>query len=243
MFSYKTFFSMHRVGKVPNLARGYAFPVDDWMRLDRFLILGSEGGAYYTGGRPLARQNTEATIKVIKKDGERAVARIMDVSQSGGPPKNAAAVFALALAASFGNERTKRATMAAIPKVCRTGADLFQFADWVESFGGEVRALRRGIAAWYTEQSVDRLALQLVTCRQRGARSHRDLLKLCHPHTSDAARKALFDWAGRDKKSASSSRTRSRLRVGTEGNGRRRSRGAHREARSATRSRSAPMAQ
>jgi len=202
MFSYKTFFSMHRVGKVPNLARGYAFPVDDWMRLDRFLILGSEGGAYYTGGRPLARQNTEATIKVIKKDGERAVARIVDVSQSGRPPKNDAAVFALALAASFGNERTKRATMAAIPKVCRTGADLIQLADWVESFGGEVRALRRGIAAWYTEQSVDQLALQLVTCRQRGARSHRDLLKLCHPHTSDAARKALFDWASRDKKSA-----------------------------------------
>ena len=26
MFSYKTFFSMHRVGQVPNLARGYAFP-------------------------------------------------------------------------------------------------------------------------------------------------------------------------------------------------------------------------
>ena len=202
MFSYKTFFSMHRVGKVPNLARGFAYPVDDWMRLDRFLILGSEGGAYYAGGRPLARQNTDAAIKVIKKDGERAVARIVEVSQSGRAPKNDAAVFALALAASFGTERTKRAAMTAIPKVCRTGADLFQFADWVEGFGGEVRALRRGLAAWYTEQSVDQLALQLVTCRERGARSHRDLLKLCHPHTSDAARKALFDWVSRDKKSA-----------------------------------------
>ena len=64
------------------------------MRLDRFLILGSEGGTYYAGGRPLARQNTDATIKVIKKDGERAVARIVEVSQSGRAPKNDAAVFA-----------------------------------------------------------------------------------------------------------------------------------------------------
>ncbi len=203
MFSYKTFFSMHRVGKIPDLARGYAFPVDDWMRLDRFLILGSEGGTYYAGGRPLARQNTDATMTVIKKDGERAVARIAVVSQSGRAPKNDAAVFALALAATFGNERTKRAIIAAIPKVCRTGADLFQFADWVEGFGGDVRALRRGLAAWYTEQSADQLALQLVTHRQRGARSHRDLLKLCRASTSDAARKALFDWVSRDKQSAS----------------------------------------
>jgi 60 kDa SS-A/Ro ribonucleoprotein len=28
---------------VRNEAGGYTFPVDDWVRLDRFLILGSEG--------------------------------------------------------------------------------------------------------------------------------------------------------------------------------------------------------
>ena len=32
-------------GQVPNSAGGYAFPVDDWVRLERFLILGSEAGA------------------------------------------------------------------------------------------------------------------------------------------------------------------------------------------------------
>ena len=33
--------------QVPNSAGGYSWQVDDWVRLDRFLVLGSEGGTYY----------------------------------------------------------------------------------------------------------------------------------------------------------------------------------------------------
>ena len=36
-------------GQVANSARGYAWAVDDWSRLRRFLVLGSEGGSYYAG--------------------------------------------------------------------------------------------------------------------------------------------------------------------------------------------------
>jgi len=36
--------------QVPNSAGGFAFGVDDWTRLDRFLILGAEGGSYYASG-------------------------------------------------------------------------------------------------------------------------------------------------------------------------------------------------
>ena len=38
-------------GAVANSAGGHAVPVDDWARLDRFLILGSEGGSDYAGER------------------------------------------------------------------------------------------------------------------------------------------------------------------------------------------------
>ena len=33
--------------QVPNSAGGFAWAVDDWTRLRRFLVLGSEGGSYY----------------------------------------------------------------------------------------------------------------------------------------------------------------------------------------------------
>ena len=40
-------------GQIANSAGGYAWAVDDWVRLDRFLVLGSEGGTYYIGERDL----------------------------------------------------------------------------------------------------------------------------------------------------------------------------------------------
>ena len=34
-------------GQVANSAGGHSWAVDEWTRLRRFLILGSEGGSYY----------------------------------------------------------------------------------------------------------------------------------------------------------------------------------------------------
>ena len=33
--------------QLANSAGGYSWPVDDWTRFDRFLVLGAEGGTYY----------------------------------------------------------------------------------------------------------------------------------------------------------------------------------------------------
>ncbi len=211
MINYTKLFSLRRTpqseplpGTVANSAGGFAFPVDDWTRLDRFLVLGSEGGSYYAAERALTRGNAEATIRAIQEDGVRAVARIVEISHSGRAPKNDPAIFALALAASLGNEETRSHAMSAIPKVCRTGTHLFQFAEAVEGFRGWGRGLRRGIAAWYTDKSADQLALQVVKYRQRGGWTHRDLLRLAHPSTEEAARKDLFDWVCRDTLRSSS---------------------------------------
>src|SRR5262245_41671218 len=100
-------------GTVKNAAGGYAFPVDDWTRLDRFLILGSEGGSYYASERKLTRENAEGVIRCIAEDGARAVGRIAEVSHSGRAPKNDPAIFALALAASVGDDAARGAAMAA----------------------------------------------------------------------------------------------------------------------------------
>ena len=46
-------------GEVANSAGGFAWAVDDWARLDRFLVLGSEGGTYYVAERALTLENAE----------------------------------------------------------------------------------------------------------------------------------------------------------------------------------------
>ena len=46
--------------QVQNSAGGYSFPVDNWTRLERFLVLGSEGGSYYATQQKLTAENAKA---------------------------------------------------------------------------------------------------------------------------------------------------------------------------------------
>lgn len=179
---------------IANSAGGYAFGVDHWVRLSRFLILGSEGGTYYIAQRPLTVENAKAIEACIAEDGLRTVEEIVTISDQGRAPKNDPALFALAMCASLGNEETRKLALNVLPKVARTGTHLFHFAHFVEGFRGWGRSLRRGIANWYLNMDSERLCLQLVKYKQRDGWSHRDLLRLSHPKTQDADRAALLGW-------------------------------------------------
>lgn len=167
--------------QVPNSAGGFAWAVDDWKRLDRFLILGNECGSYYANEKKMTLDNCEAALRCFASDGVRAVRQIVAVSEEGRAPKNDPAVFLLALAAGKGNPETRKAALAALPKVCRTGTHLFQFLESVQGFRGWGRGLRAAVGRWYTEKDTERLAYQLVKYRQRGGWTHRDALRLSKP--------------------------------------------------------------
>ncbi|MDI6808435.1 MAG: TROVE domain-containing protein [Candidatus Eisenbacteria bacterium] len=185
--------------QVENSTGGFSWAVDDWMRLDRFLVLGSEGGSYYASERKLTVENAEAVMRCIVQNGVRVVQRIVEVSDSGRAPKNDPALFALAMVAGTGNPETRKAALAALPKVARIGTHLFTFAEYVQAFRGWGRGLRTAIGNWYTQQTVDDLAYQLVKYRQRNGWSHRDLLRLAHPKKL-GAHDLLFQWVTQGKR-------------------------------------------
>jgi 60 kDa SS-A/Ro ribonucleoprotein len=168
-------------GQVPNSAGGHVWAVDDWMRLRRFLILGSEGGSYYASESTLTRDNANAVERCLAEDGPRAVAEIVRVSDEGRAPKNDPAIFALAMASGANYEATRKAALDALPQVCRTGTHLFRFATFVEGFRGWGRSLRRAVGQWYAARSPDALAYQAVKYRQREGVTQGDLLRLAHP--------------------------------------------------------------
>src|ERR1041384_5689086 len=93
--------------QVRNSGGGYSWAVDDWTRLDRFLILGAEGGTYYIAERHLVKQNHDAILRCIKADGVRAVNRIVEISDADRAPKNDPAIFALSLVATHGDVTAK----------------------------------------------------------------------------------------------------------------------------------------
>lgn len=180
--------------QVPNSGGGFAFAVDDGVRLERFLILGSEGGSYYAAERKLTLENAEAVKRCVLKDGLRTVARIAEVSEAGRAPKNDPAILALAIAASFGDDATRRAALTALPRVCRTGTHLFHFAEFVDGMRGWGRGLRAAVANWYEGRAADDLAYQAIKYQQRDGWSHRDLLRLSHPKPKTEQHRAIYHW-------------------------------------------------
>jgi 60 kDa SS-A/Ro ribonucleoprotein len=181
--------------QVANSAGGYTWQLDDWARLDRFLILGSEGGTFYIGERELTRENAAAVARCIAADGIRTINRIVAISDTGRAPKNDPAIFSLAMAAKLGDEATRRAAYAALPKVCRIGTHLMHFAEYAQAFGGWGRGMRRAIGAWFNARPATELALQLAKYQSRDGWSNRDLLRLAHPRAATPSHDRLFHWA------------------------------------------------
>lgn len=178
----------------PNSAGGYAFTVTPVERVRRFLVLGTDGGTYYTTAADLTRGNADAVIALAETDHRALVDTVVDVSTRGAAPKANPALFALAVAAATGTPDEKAYALAQLPRVARTGTHLFLFARYVEQFRGWGRGLRRAVADWYTTRDADRVAFQAVKYRQREGWSHRDLLRLAHPVALDPALRAAFDW-------------------------------------------------
>jgi 60 kDa SS-A/Ro ribonucleoprotein len=182
-------------GTTPNSAGGHGFQLDDWQRVDRFLVLGSEGGTFYVGEHELVLQNATAAQRCIAADGPKFVSRIVDASNTGRAPKNDPAIFLLAMAAKLGDEPTRRAAYQALPLVCRIGTHLMHFAHYAQGFGGWGRGMRKAVGAWFNARPATELAYQLAKYRQRDGWSNRDLLRLAHPRAASPSHDRLFAWA------------------------------------------------
>lgn len=164
--------------QVQNNAGGFVWAIDDWKRLERFLILGSESGSYYTSEKKLTVDNAQAAKRCIVADGLRVVSMVVDVSDRGRAIKNDPALFVLAMAAAAPDESVRRAALSALEKVARTGTHLFTFLEMVQAFRGWGRALSRAVGNWYNNKTVDNAAYQMVKYRQRNGWTHRDVLRL-----------------------------------------------------------------
>jgi 60 kDa SS-A/Ro ribonucleoprotein len=180
--------------QVRNSADGYTFESNREARLRRFLMLGSDGPTYYTSTAELTKDNAGVVLAAARDDAKALTDLLLEISLAGRAPKQNPTLFALAAACSLGDGEGRAYALAALPRIARTGTHLFLFARYVEQFRGWGPALRRAVGGWYTDKGIDELAYQVVKYRQREGWSHRDLLRLSHPVTSEVPRTALFDW-------------------------------------------------
>lgn len=179
-----------------NAAGGHVFPIDDWARLDRFLILGSEGGTYYASEAALTVDNAAVVGHCLAADAPRTLARVVAVSEQGLAPKQTPALLALALAAAHDRPEVRALALAALPRVARTGAHLLAVVEALLPLRGTGRALKRALRVWLLDRPVEDLALQAVKYGRRGGVALRDVLRLAHPRPvdTDRHRRAAFEW-------------------------------------------------
>jgi 60 kDa SS-A/Ro ribonucleoprotein len=180
---------------VENAAGGFVYGIDDYARVRRFLVLGTDGGTYYTSAQALTRDNADAVVRLAKSDPISLVDMIVEISLAGRAPKQDQAIFALAIAASEPEKAELRQyALSKLNEVCRTGTHVFQFVGYVEQFRGWGPQLKRAVANWYLKRPLDKLAYQAVKYRQREDWTHRDLLRLSRPCPETKSRDALFAW-------------------------------------------------
>lgn len=179
--------------QVQNSAGGYTFQLDCFGRLQRFLILGNEGGTYYATEKKLTRENAECVLVCAKQDAARTVAMIVQVSDDGRAPKNDPALFALALVAKLGDDAARKLAWEALPKVARIGTHLLHFTEYVNTLGGWGRSTKKAFAKWFVHQELDKLAYQLVKYQNRDGWRMADVLRLAHPRHVLNGTKALPD--------------------------------------------------
>lgn len=171
--------TLGRTDEVKNNAGGFVFEVSDKDRLERFLILGTDGGTFYVKEPQHTRDNADFLIKLIEKDETLVRETAVDVSVKGRAYKNNAAIFTVAALMVFGKD--KAAAVQAVNSVCRTATHMYTYAQYIENLGGWGKAKRRSVATWLESKDAVGLSYQAIKYRQRNGWTLRDLMRLSHP--------------------------------------------------------------
>jgi 60 kDa SS-A/Ro ribonucleoprotein len=174
--------SKAKTGQIKNNAGGFVFQISDQSRLERFLILGVDGGTYYVNEAVHAKSNVQFLNEMIERDEASVLATIVDVSVNGRAYKQSPALFALASVIVHG--RDKQAVKAVFNRVVRTGTNLYEVVNYLNTMGGWGRAKREIVSSWF-DRDADKLAYQAVKYRSRKFGDNtwtlKDVMRKAHP--------------------------------------------------------------
>lgn len=168
-----------------NNAGGYSFMVGDWVQLERFLILGAEGGTFYVKQSDLVFENVDVLDRCIAADPDKTAEVIASVSESGRAYREKAILFALSYMVAQGG-KARSAAFREGNRVLRTGRALHEFHRNLEDMHvPSTMSRRKFMARWMTQRKASELAYQMIKYPSSGHRSMRDLVLYAHPNPVD----------------------------------------------------------
>lgn len=189
-----------RTDQYENSAGGFVFGLTPWKQLERFLVLGAEGGTYYATERKLTVENAAVVAALLRENAHDTVRLIVEIGRTGRAPKHDPVLLAYAMACSPAynpNTDDRKAAYQYLGDVVRTGSHLLQFVSLVDQLRGWGPGLRKAIGhRWFGTKRNSEIAYQALKYPNRHGWSFRDVLRSIHiPLTSAArGRRALFQY-------------------------------------------------
>lgn len=180
--------------QVVNNCGAFVYKINEWDQVDRFLIIGSASPTYYSSRKELVKDNTSVMQSCIKADGKKFVNRIVEISESGRAPSNDPALFALALAISYGSDETRELAYNSLSKVARIGTHLFHFVDYINDLFKWRKGLKRAVSDWFNKKKPDSLVYQILKYRQRDGWSMKDVIRLSHPKAASDTHNSIYHY-------------------------------------------------
>lgn len=167
----------------------------------RFLVLGTEGGTYYTDERKQTLQATENMVGLFRRAPMIYLDILRAFADSNRVVKHRTVLFALAVALKYAGEisgssqqQRVHANLHTVARsAIRTGSHMQEFNAFCKALGKGWGRSRRGIVRrWFESRDADSLAYQILKYRNRYGWTQRDLLRVSHPKVSDSASNALL---------------------------------------------------
>lgn len=167
-----------------------------WDVLNRFLLIGSENGTYYSTARDITKEAINNVQACLDEDPFLVLDTVKAFHEQGRALKFEPLAYVYALVCSYDDfdaskgmnwkKHLNRVNAAAraldnISTFCRTGTQLFTLVAYLDQLRGWGPALRRNVSAWYLDKPADKLAYQILKYRQRNGWSHKDVLRMAHP--------------------------------------------------------------
>lgn len=180
--------------QVLNNAGGYVFQVDDMNLVNRFLIMGTEGGNYYVSESKLTYEVSEKIKSIIEVKGKEVVELIVKVSEAGLAPKNDPALFLLALCSASENKDTRKYALSNLWRVARIPTHLYHFVTFMKNHRGFGRLADTALEKWFNNKKAEDLAYSLTKYASRDGWSARDLLRLAKPKPASEGHRVVYNY-------------------------------------------------
>jgi 60 kDa SS-A/Ro ribonucleoprotein len=181
-----------------NLAGGYAFKIDDFKALRRWLLTGSMKGAFYQDAKGLTEDNVKVLEGCVNTNPSKVADEILYASNNG--ISNSTPILALVYLSKSTNEIGKKVFRSIFNQVIRTASHLYEFVLYVRELRGFGKTIHKAIKGWLDAKDAKELEYQFLKYQQRDGWAGKDVLRMVKPKTKDALKNAVYAWVvGKNK--------------------------------------------